>query len=96
MLRSGEDNSSPEPQTPTPQQEQNTQNPATQPGQTPGTSGATNTTNPPIPQTHLGTIDEGTPLPSFPPLESEPAGTESETQEQNNGTIQGEGINPWL
>ena len=50
---------------------------------------------PPIPQTHLETIDEGTPLPSFPPAESEPTENESEKTEQN-GTIQGEGINPWL
>ena len=98
LLHSGEDNSSTEPPVLTPQQEQNTQNPGIQPGQTSGQSGVNNTIQPPIPQTHpdSGTIDEGTPVPSFPPIESDPSGSESETQEQNNGTIQGEGINPWL
>ena len=98
LLHSGEDNSSTEPPVLTPQQEQNTQNPGIQPGQTSGQSGVNNTIQPPIPQTHpdSGTIDEGTPVPSFPPIESDPSGSESETQEQNNGAIQGEGINPWL
>ena len=93
-LRSGEDETSEnQSSTLTPQQEQNA---ATQQGQTSGTSGVGNTLQPPIPQTHLETIDEGTPLPSFPPLETAPSGAESETQEQDNGTIQDEGINPWL
>ena len=98
LLHSGEDNSSTEPPVLTPQQEQNIQNPGIQPGQTSGQSGVNNTIQPPIPQTHpdSGTIDEGTPVPSFPPIESDPSGSESETQEQNNGAIQGEGINPWL
>ena len=94
LLHSGETQSSTESTTTTSQQEQNTQNPATQPGQTSGTSSANNTGQPPIPQTHLGPIDEETPLPSFPPVESE--SNETETQEQNNGTIQGGDINPWL
>ena len=105
-LSSGEDNSSIE-QSPmlTPQQsgqdfipqqgQQNTPNTVPQSDQTSGTQEADSTQQPPIPQTHLETIDEGTPLPSFPPVESEPANTESEKTEQD-GTIQGEGVNPWL
>ena len=57
--------------------------------------GTNSTLQPPIPQTHLEPIDEGTPLPSFPPVESDTDNTESEKTEQD-GTIQGEGINPWL
>jgi hypothetical protein len=98
-LNSGEDNP-PLEQSPmlTPPQEQTTPEtiPQPQPGQASGTQETDNTLNPPIPQTHLNPIDEGTPMPSFPPVESKPSETESETQEQNNGTIQGEGINPWL
>ena len=45
-----------------------------------------------IPQTHAEPIDEGTPLPSFPPEES---GSEPDHTEQD-GVIQGDGINPWL
>ena len=94
-LHSGEDAPTADPSAFNPQQEQTTQNSATQPGQPSGTSDVNNTMKPPIPQTHLETIDEGTPLPSFPPAESEPTENESEKTEQN-GTIQGEGINPWL
>ena len=98
-MNSGEDNP-PLEQSPmlTPPQEQTTPEtiPQPQPGQASGTQETDNTLNPPIPQTHLNPIDEGTPMPSFPPVESKPSETESETQEQNNGTIQGEGINPWL
>ena len=105
-LSSGEDNSSIE-QSPmlTPQQsgqdfipqqgQQNTPNTVPQSDQTSGTQETDSTQQPPIPQTHLETIDEGTPLPSFPPVESESANTESEKTEQD-GTIQGEGVNPWL
>ena len=94
-LNSGEDGSTANPSVFNPQQEQTTQNSAAQPGQPSGTSDVNNTMQPPIPQTHLETIDEGTPLPSFPPAEPEPPENESEKPEQND-TIQGEGINPWL
>ena len=107
-LRSGEDNNTAESLRFTPQQgqnvdpqqneQQNTPNAALQPDQsseTQETSGVNDTMQPPIPQTHLGTIDEGTPLPSFPPAELAPTESESEKTEQN-GTIQEEGINPWL
>ena len=84
-----------------PPQEQTT--PQSQSGQdsetqeTTDTSQSTNNTlQPPIPQTHLGTIDEGTPLPSFPPAESEPGNTDEIEKTEQDGTIQGEGINPWL
>ena len=94
-LHSGEDGSTANPSVFNPQQEQTTENSAAQPGQPSGTSDVNNTMQPPIPQTHLETIDEGTPLPSFPPAEPEQPENESEKPEQND-TIQGEGINPWL
>jgi len=96
LLHSGETQSSTESTTTTSQQEQNTQNPATQPGQTSATPSVNNAIQPPIPQTHLGPIDEETPLPSFPPVGPESTETESEKSGSDNGTIQGGDINPWL